>query len=120
MWEGAMFIRTMEILLALAFAAAGTMKLVRSKSELEADPRMSWARMFSNAEIKGLGALELLGAVGLIVPTFTGIAPHLTQVAAACLATLMGGAVAAHALRREPAVAPAVLALLAIVVATWR
>jgi len=48
-----MFIRTMEILLALAFAAAGTMKLVRSKSELEADPRMSWARTFSNAEIKG-------------------------------------------------------------------
>ncbi len=40
--------------------------------------------------------------------------------AAACLATLMGGAAATHALRRETAVVPTVLAVLAIVVATYR
>jgi hypothetical protein len=115
-----MIIWTIEILLALAFAAAGTMKLVRSKSQLEKDPRMGWAQTLSSAQIKGLATLEVLGALGLIVPTATGIAPHLTHVAAACLATLMGGAIATHALRREPAVAPTALAILAIVVATWR
>ncbi len=60
------------------------------------------------------------GALGLILPVVTGIAPFLVRVAAACLATLMGGAVATHAMRREPAAVPTVLALLAIVVATWR
>jgi len=70
--------------------------------------------------IKLLGAAEILGAIGLVVPIAIGIAPILTRVAAACLATLMGGAVATHTMRGESAAVSTILALLAIAVATFR
>jgi hypothetical protein len=72
------------------------------------------------ARITLLGVAEVLGGIGLVAPMATGIAPYLTRVAAVCLATLMGGAVATHAVRREPAAAATVLAMLTIVVATFR
>ncbi len=109
-----------QILLALVFAAAGTMKLARPKTQLQENPHMGWMRSVGERDVKLLGAAEVLGAIGLVVPAATGIAPQLSNVAAACLATLMGGAVATHAMRREAAVAPIVLALLSIVVATVR
>ncbi len=109
-----------QTVLALAVGAAGAMKLVVSKEQLQGSPHMAWMQSFSAAEVKLVGAAEVLGAIGLIVPAATGIAPYLTRVAAACLAALMGGAAATHALRRESAAAPTVLALLAIVVAAMR
>ena len=109
-----------QILLALAFGAAGVMKLVTPKAKLEANPYMGWIAAVPEAQVKLLAVAELLGALGLILPVVTGIAPFLVRVAAACLATLMGGAVATHAMRKEPSVIPTVLALLAIVVATWK
>jgi hypothetical protein len=115
-----MILWTIQILLAFAFAAAGTMKLVRSKEQLAANPHMEWAQSIPDVRIKLLGAAEVLGAIGLIVPMATGIAPFLTRAAAVCLATLMGGAVATHATRREPAAPATVLAVLTIVVATFR
>ena len=109
-----------QIVLAVAFAAAGAMKLVRSKAQLESNPHMEWMRDVPEQQIKLLGAVEILGAIGLILPAATGIAPDLTRAAAACLATLMGGAAATHMFRRESGTAPAVLAVLAILVAILR
>jgi len=115
-----MVVWVIQILLALAFGLAGAMKLVTPKATLEANPHMGWIAGVPQAQVKLLGVAELLGALGLILPVVTGIAPFLVRVAAACLTALMGGAVATHAMRREPAAVPTVLALLAIVVATWR
>jgi hypothetical protein len=115
-----MIILTIQILLALGVGAAGVMKLAKSKAQLETDPHMGWVRSFSQTEIKLLAAAELLGAVGVILPTATGIAPGVARLAAVCLATLMGGAVATHAARREPAAAAVVMAVFAIVVAALR
>ena len=115
-----MIIWTIQILLAVAVGAAGVMKLTRSKAQLEVNPHMGWVRTFSEGEIKLLAVAELLGAIGLIIPTATGIAPSLARLAAACLAALMGGAVATHAARREPAALAAILALFAVVVAAYR
>jgi len=109
-----------QIVLAVAFGAAGAMKLLRSKAQLESNPHMGWMRDVPPQQIKLLGTLEILGAIGLIVPAATGIAPDLTGAAAACLATMMGGAAATHMFRRESGTAPAVLAVLAIIVATVR
>ena len=109
-----------QVGLAVAFGAAGAMKLVRSKAQLESNPHMEWMRDVPEQQIKLLGTAEILGAIGLIVPAATGIAPELTVAAAACLATLMGGAAATHMNRHESGTAPAVLALLAIIVATVR
>ena len=115
-----MIIWAIQIVLALAVEAAGVLKLVRSKAQLEANPHMGWVRTFSETEIKLLAVAEVLGAIGLIVPVATGIAPGVARLAAACLATLMGGAVATHAMRREPAAPAVVLAVLAVVVAAFR
>ena len=109
-----------QIVLAVAFGAAGAMKLTRSKAQLETNPHMGWMRDVPERQIKILGAAEILGAIGLIVPAATGIAPDLTGAAAAGLATLMGGAAATHMFRRESGTAPTVLAVLAIIVATVR
>jgi len=115
-----MIIWTIQIALALAVGAAGTMKLIKSKAQLETNPHMGWMRTFSETQIKLLGSAEVLGAIGLIVPTATGIAPNVARLAAACLATLMGGAVATHAARREPSAPATILAVFAIVVAVFR
>lgn len=115
-----MIIWAIQILLALGVGAAGAMKLVKSKEQLENNPHMGWVRTFSEAEIKLLGAAELLGAIGLVLPTATGFAPGVARLAAACLATLMSGAVATHAMRREPAAPAVVLAMFAVLVAAFR
>lgn len=115
-----MIVWAIQIGLALVFGAAGLMKVATPKVKLEANSHMAWIAGVPEVQVKLLGAAELLGALGLILPVVTGIAPFLVRVAAACLATLMGGAVATHAVRREPSAMPTVLALLAIVVATWR
>ena len=91
-----MIMWAIQIFLAVAFGAAGTMKLVRSKAQLAANPHMGWVHSVPEARIKLLGVAEVLGAIGLVAPMATGIAPFLTRAAAACLAALMGGAVATH------------------------
>ena len=115
-----MAIWVIQIVLAVAFGAAGTLKLVRSKAQLAANPHMGWMQSVPDAQIKLLGLSEVLGAIGLVAPTATGIAPDLTRAAAACLTALMGGAAATHMSRHEPAAVPAALAVLTIVVATFR
>jgi len=115
-----MIMWAIQIFLAVAFGAAGTMKLVRSKTQLAANPHMGWVHSVPRAQIKLLGVAEVLGAIGLVAPMATGIAPFLTSAAAACLAALMGGAVATHMNRGEPAAVATALAALTIVVATFR
>ena len=109
-----------QIFLAVAFGAAGTMKLVRSKAQLAANPHMGWVHSVPEDRIKLLGVAEVLGAIGLVVPMAIGIAPMLTRVAAVCLATLMSGAAATHTMRGESAAVSTILAVLVIAVAAFR
>jgi hypothetical protein len=115
-----MILWVIQTFLAVAFGAAGTMKLVRPKAQLAANPHMGWMHSVPQAQIRLLGIAEVLGAIGLVVPMATGIAPLLTRAAAAGLAALMGGAVATHMNRQEPAAVATALAVLTIVVATLR
>jgi len=115
-----MIMWAIQIFLALAFGAAGTMKLVRSKARLAATPHMGWVHSVPEDRIKLLGVAEILGAIGLVVPMAIGIAPILTRIAAVCLATLMGGAAATHTMRGESAVVSTILAVLVIAVAAFR
>lgn len=105
---------TLQALAALAFTASGGMKLATPADTLRANPQMAWSQEFSNGDIKAIGAAEVLGAAGLILPAATGIAPILTPIAGAGLGALMGGAVATHVRRGEPPFAPAVLGILAL------
>ena len=87
-------------LLAFAFLAAGSMKLMKSREDLKAKG-MGWVDDFSGGQVKGIGALELLGAIGIILPVAIGVLPLLSGVAAAGLTLTMLGAAATHAKRGE-------------------
>jgi len=67
-------------LLAAAFLMFGGMKLMKSKEELA--ERMGWVEGFSQNTIRGIGLLEVLGAIGLILPWALLIFPALTGLAA--------------------------------------
>lgn len=107
-----------QALLTLLFVAAGAPKVLRPRARLA--ERMSWTRDASDLEVKGLGALELLGAVGLIAPRAAGVAPALTPVAAGCLALLMAGAVAVKRRAGESPALPMVAGLGALFVSVGR
>ncbi|GIH48994.1 DoxX-like family protein [Microbispora rosea] len=108
-------------LLTLAFLLAGVMKLAQPKDRLAASG-MAWTEDFSAGAIKGLGALEVLIAFGLVLPAVTGVVPVLTPLAALGIALLMAGAVVVHARRAESPVIVVnlVLLVLAAVVAWGR
>ncbi|NLE82392.1 MAG: DoxX family protein [Rhodococcus sp.] len=88
------------IVLAVGFAAAGAMKLAQSKDKLAASG-MGWVENFSPSAVKAIGAVEILGAVGLVLPAAVGVAPILVPLAAAGLALVMVGAIIVHARRGE-------------------
>jgi uncharacterized membrane protein YphA (DoxX/SURF4 family) len=108
-------------LLAAAFLAAGTMKLVQPKEKLTSSG-MAWAEDFRPGMIKTIGALEVLAAIGLILPAALDIAPVLVPLAAVGLVLVMVGAAIAHARRKENQmiVINVVLLALAAVVAWGR
>jgi uncharacterized membrane protein len=108
--------------LALAFLFAGGAKLLQSKAQLASNPRMAWTADFSEGAIKLIGAAEVLGAIGLILPALTGIAPVLVPMAALGLALMMIGAIVAHVRRHEypQVIGPIVLMLVALFVAWGR
>ncbi|MGW6696330.1 DoxX family protein [Nocardia sp. NPDC055049] len=88
-------------LLAAVFLLAGAMKLAKSKEQLVADPKMGWAEPFPEGLIKFIGAAEVAGALGLILPGVFGIATWLVPAAAIGLAVIMVGAIVTHGRRGE-------------------
>ncbi len=88
-----------QILLALAFVMAGTMKATQPAEKLAG--RMKWVNALRPQIVQLIGILEVLGAIGLILPVVTGIWPWLTPVAAIGLVLTMIGAMILHTSRGE-------------------
>lgn len=109
-------------LLAALFLMAGTMKLAKSREQILADPKLGWAEDFSPGMIKLIGAAEVAGALGLILPGAFDVATWLVPAAAIGLAITMVGAAIAHGRRSEwPATGfTVVLLALAVFVAVER
>ncbi|MGD0193839.1 MAG: DoxX family protein [Candidatus Dormibacteria bacterium] len=107
--------------LAAGFLESGGRKLVVSYEKL-AKPGSGWPTDFTAGSIKAIGAVEVLGAVGLILPAVLNIAPVLVPLAAIGLATTMLGAIVMHVRRHERniAVVPLMLLALAVFVAWGR
>lgn len=99
-------------LVALVFLAAGTMKLARPKEALVASG-LAWTEDFTEPTVKAIGAAEVLGAIGIVLPALTGIAPILSPIAASALALVMVGAIVVHVRRKENPTVNVVLLLLA-------
>jgi hypothetical protein len=106
-----------QIVLALGFAQSGFVKGSQPIAKLRA--RGNWPNHISPPVIRLIGSLEILGALGLIVPKATGYLPWLTPVAAVGLALTMIGAILMHVrLHEAKAVGvPVVLLLLALFIA---
>src|SRR5690242_18383066 len=107
----------LQSLLALVFLFSGAFKLTAPIDLLQA--QLPLPELY----VRAIGLLELLGAVGLVVPALTRVKPGLTPLAAAGLVLLMTGAtVLSPVFTGEPATAllPLVLGLLNAVVVYGR
>lgn len=109
-------------LLAAVYLFAGAGKLIVPKEKLAAAPGAGWIDDFSAGTVKAIGALELLAAVGLVLPAAIDIAPVLVPLAALGLVLIMLGAVITRIRRHEakPMVADLVYLALASFVAWGR
>jgi putative oxidoreductase len=109
-----------QIVLAAAFLMAGFMKV--SRPIIELSKRMSWVAALPPIYVRFIGAAEMLGGVGLILPMLTGTLPWLTVAAAIGLAVLMVSAAIFHLSRNEASHVPTnvVLLLLALFVIIGR
>lgn len=85
--------------LAFVFLMAGGMKVMKTKAELA--EQMGWVEEFDASRILSIGVLEVLGAIGLILPGATGIGPQLVPLAAIGLAAMMVMAAQLHLRRSE-------------------
>ncbi|MFB4318077.1 DoxX family protein [Actinomadura sp. 21ATH] len=90
-------------LLAVVLLIGGVGKLIVPKEKMAAMRGAGWTADVSARFLKTIGAIEVLGAVGLVLPAVTDIAPVLVPMAAVGTALLMVGAMATH-LRRGEAV----------------
>ena len=109
-------------LLAVVYLAAGIAKLIVPKEKLATAPGAGWVEDFSTGTVKAIGALEVLAAVGLVLPAAIDIAPVLVPLAAVGLVLLMAGATMTRIRRHEttPMVADLVYLALAGFVAWGR
>jgi uncharacterized membrane protein len=82
----------------LGFLAAGANHAFRYE---QAKRQMAWVAALSKEQLRIIGFLEMLGAVGLILPPVTGVAPWLAPLAAIGLALVMAGAIVFHLARKD-------------------
>lgn len=88
-----------QVLLALMFGMVGIMKVIQPKEKLA--QRMKWVEDFAPNTVKAIGAVEVLGALGLVLPALTGILPILTPLAAVGLMLTMIGAILTNLRHKE-------------------
>lgn len=84
---------TIAGILAAAFAVAGSTLLVLGRVRYRAiADNQHWVDDFGDGQLRAIGTLKVLGAVGLVLPTALDVAPGLVPVAACCMALFMAGA----------------------------
>jgi DoxX-like family len=93
-WTIALWIA--QLLLAAAYGLFGSMKATQTLSIM-----MKWIPDFPPMFVRTLGIVELLGAIGLILPSLFRIQPRLTVIAALCILAHQFCAVALHASKGE-------------------
>lgn len=86
-------------LLALLYLYAGAKKIAQSQEQLA--PMMGWVDTVPMPVVRFIGAVEIVGAAGLILPPATGIVPGLAIAAAVGFVVLQVLAGGLHLSRRE-------------------
>jgi uncharacterized membrane protein YphA (DoxX/SURF4 family) len=105
--------------LALFYAMAGVMKLTQPIDALVASG-MSYAGDYPEFLTRFVGTMEVLGAIGIVLPAATRIAPRLTPLAALGFSLIQVLAIGLHTMRGELFMLPFNLILLALsVLVVW-
>ncbi|GAA3826059.1 MULTISPECIES: DoxX family protein [Amycolatopsis] len=86
-------------LLGVLYLFAGGKKIAQSREQLA--PMMGWVDTVPMWAVRGIGAVEVLGVLGLVLPPLTGVAPALALVAALGFAVLQVLAAGLHLSRGE-------------------
>ena len=102
-------------LLALFYLYSGGIKLIQSKDRLR--PMMQWVDDMPLGAVRTIGLVEVLGAIGLVVPPLVGILPWLSLAAAVGLLAVQLGAAVVHLRRHDTIWMNLALAVAAAVVA---
>ena len=103
-------------LLALVYLLSGGMKVVRSREQLIAAGQ-GWVEGANTGIVKLVGVLELAGALGLLLPPLTGIAPSLAPMAALGLVLVQAVAIGVHMKLNDTKSLPVNIILLALAIA---
>lgn len=90
-----------QALLSIIFLVSGVNKATLSEKQLIAKGQTGVVGI-RDYVIHSIGVMEILGAVGVIVPWITGIMPVFTPVAAICFSILMLLAAPIHYRLKEP------------------
>jgi hypothetical protein len=101
-----------QLLLAAAYGLFGSMKAMQPLDQLAV--MMKWIPDFPPLFVRTLGIVEVLAAVGLILPSVTRIQPRLTVLAALCIMVHQFCAVALHVSRGEVGVVGLNIVLIAL------
>lgn len=109
--RGAVALTVARVVLALFFAFSAFAKLIAHESAIESFDRMGW----SHGAMYLIGALEMAGAVALLVPLLSGVA-------AMAFAGLLAGASIVQLTLLDPvnAIMPALLIVLVVLIARDR
>jgi uncharacterized membrane protein YphA (DoxX/SURF4 family) len=100
-------------LLAIAFIAAGAMKVFAYEKYKAMSEKKNGPTGPSRGLITFVGMAEIAGSLGIVLPMATNIAPWLSPWAAIGLAIIMLLAIGFHVRRHESVAVPVILFLLA-------
>jgi len=88
--------------LAVAYTAGGLGMVLLPKERFRAaGPSQHWVDDFTGGHVKAIGAIKLVGCLGLVLPAALDVAPVLTPLAACGLMLLMSGAATTRFRRSE-------------------
>lgn len=103
-----------QSLLALTFFGGGVWKFVTPREELAA--MIPWSGQVSPTFLYATASFDLLGGIGVLLPSLTRVAPRLTVLAAVGCAALQTSAIVFHFWRGEAANTPFNFVVLALCV----
>ncbi|MFE9446427.1 DoxX family protein [Streptomyces sp. NPDC006602] len=104
-------------ILALFYLYGGGIKVIQTREQLQ--PMMAWVDRTPMPAVRTIGVLEVLGAIGLILPPLAGIAPWLAPAAAIGFVLLQIGATTVHLRREDRHIALNIALVLAAAVTIW-
>ncbi|MCF8569916.1 DoxX family protein [Gordonia sp. HY002] len=88
--------------LAVAYTVGAGSQLLMSKEKYRSlAESQHWVDDFSAGQIKAIGTIKLIGAIGLVLPTVGNVAPVLVPLAACGLMLFMAGAATTRFRRSE-------------------